>query len=243
MADSETSLMWAEAVSRYNETTGANLLDAGFPKPQSADDLLTLVDLRHSSFSKFRSKRGKLFEVLKVALKPVQLLGKLAVPGASMAFPPSSMVFGAVSYLIDVANGISANYDAIILLFAAMKEFTCRLRVHQQEKIHPQLQMIVTEILITLMSICAISTKSIKRGRFSSYVKAVFRGRDPAVQAALDRLKSLTENEDKMVGALILAQAGKTGKVVDNVHMNVVDTTARVKVIYEQIRSSADQGP
>ncbi|KAI9814087.1 MAG: hypothetical protein M1826_002332 [Phylliscum demangeonii] len=148
MADSEISRMWEEAVSQYNETTGVNLHDADFPKPESADDLLNLVDQRQSNFSKFRRKRGKLFEVLKVALKPVQLLGKLAVPAASM-----------------VADGMSALYDTIIKLFAVVKEFTCRLRVHQQQKIPPELQKIVTEILITLMSICAISTKSIKRGR------------------------------------------------------------------------------
>ncbi|KAI9809387.1 MAG: hypothetical protein M1826_003922, partial [Phylliscum demangeonii] len=165
MADSEISRMWEEAVSQYNETTGVNLRDADFRKPESADDLLNLLDLRHSSFSKFRRRRGKMFEVLKVALKPVQLLGKLAVPGASMAFPPTPMIFGAVNYLIDVAKDVSGDYDTIIKLFAAVKDFTCRLRVHQQQKIPPELQKIVTEILITLMDICAISTKSIKRGR------------------------------------------------------------------------------
>ncbi|KAI9820909.1 MAG: hypothetical protein M1826_000823 [Phylliscum demangeonii] len=221
MADSEISLMWEEAVSQYNETTGVNLLDADFPKPESADDLLTLVDKRQSNFSKFRHKRGKIFAALKGALKPVQLLGKLAADGASTAFPPSSMIFGAVNYLIEVAKDVSAHYDTIIKLFAAVKEFTCRLRVHQQQKIDPELQKIVTKILITLMDICAISTKSIKRGRVLKYAKDFFLGRDPAVQDALDRLKSLTENEDKMVGALILAQTGKIGK---------------------EIRSSADQG-
>ncbi|KAI9803455.1 MAG: hypothetical protein M1826_004966 [Phylliscum demangeonii] len=241
MADSEISLMWEEAVSQYNETTGANLLDAGFPKPQSAVDLLSLVDERQSKFSKFRSKRGKILAVLKVALKPVQLLGKLAADGASLAFRPSSAIFGAVIYLIDVAKDVSANYDTIIKLFAAVKGFTCRLRVHEQEKIPPELQKIVTEILISLMSICAISTKSIKRGRFLKYTKAFFLGRDPAVQDALDRLKSLTENENIMVGALILAQTGKTGKVVDNVHLNVVDTNATVKDMHEQRSSSADK--
>ncbi|KAI9810635.1 MAG: hypothetical protein M1826_003489 [Phylliscum demangeonii] len=243
MADSEISLMWEEAVSQYNETTGVNLLDADFPKPESADDLLTLVDKRQSNFSKFRHKRGKIFAALKGALKPVQLLGKLAADGASTAFPPSSMIFGAVNYLIEVAKDVSAHYDTIIKLFAAVKEFTCRLRVHQQQKIDPELQRIVTEILITLMSICAISTKSIKRGRFLKYTKAVFLGPDPAVQDALDRLKSLTENEDKMVGALILAQTGKNGKVMDNMHGNVVDTKATVKDMHEQISNSANQGP
>ncbi|KAI9819665.1 MAG: hypothetical protein M1826_001126 [Phylliscum demangeonii] len=193
MADSEISLMWEEAVSQYNETTGENLLDADFPKPESADDLLSLVDDRESKFAKFRSKRGKTFAALKGVLKPVQLLGKLAADGASTTFPPSPMIFGALSHLI--------------------------------KKIPPELQKIATEILITLMRICAISTKSIKRGRLRSFVRDVFRGRDPAVQTALDRLKSLTENEDKMVLALIFAQTGKTGKVVGNLQENSVDTT------------------
>ena len=49
------------------------------------------------------------------------------------------------------------------------------------------------------------------------YLKVFSLGRDKAAQEALARLQTLTENEEKMVGALILSQASKTGKVVTNI--------------------------
>ncbi|KAI9829183.1 MAG: hypothetical protein M1826_005778 [Phylliscum demangeonii] len=254
MAGDQISLIWADAVSQYYKTTGINLHDARSPKPRSAEDLLEQVDRQQATFAEFRNKRAKIFKVLSGTLTPVELLGNLAAGGASMAFPPSSLVFGAVTYLIDVrislhpaspalaywaqltlgngpkaAHGVSAAYDAIIALFSTMKEFTCRLSVHLQQEISPELQKIVTEIFVALMSICAMSTKYIKEGRVLKYLKVFSLGRDSAVQGALARLQTLTENEEKMVGALTLSQASKTGKVVDNVHLTVVDMNASLK--------------
>ncbi|KAI9812372.1 MAG: hypothetical protein M1826_002839 [Phylliscum demangeonii] len=229
MANDQISLIWDDAVRQYDETTGINPHDACFPKPQSAEDLLNLLDQKQSKFSEFRSKKAKLFKVLSGTLKPIQLLGNVASGGASTVFPPSSAIFGAVTYLIDAASGVSAAYDAIISLFASMNESTCRLLVHLQQEIVPELRQIVTEIFAEFMSLCATSTKYIKRGRFLKYWKILFMGRDSAIQGALNRLKTLTDNEVKMVGALTLSQASKTGKVVDNMHSNVVHTNVMAK--------------
>ena len=120
MAHPQINLIWADAVSQYNKTTGINLHDAQSPKPQSAEELLNLLDRRQSNFSEFRSKRAKMFKVLSGALTPIESLGKIASGYAStvwpasgsglpvtadtscQAFPPSSLIFGAVTYLIDV---------------------------------------------------------------------------------------------------------------------------------------------
>ncbi|KAI9833813.1 MAG: hypothetical protein M1826_006336 [Phylliscum demangeonii] len=236
MAGDQISLIWADAVSQYYKTTGINLHDDRSPKPRSAEDLLKQVDQQQSNFTEFRNKRATMFQVLQVTLMPVELLGNVAAGGASMAFPPSSLIFGAVTYLIDAAHGVSAAYDAIIDLFSTMKEFTGRLTIHLQQEIPPELQKIVTEIFMALMSICALSTKYIKEGRVLKYLKVFSLGRDSAVQGALARLQTLTENEVKMVGALTLSQTSttgkvvaKTGKVVENVHLTVVDMSASLK--------------
>ncbi|KAI9833833.1 MAG: hypothetical protein M1826_006356 [Phylliscum demangeonii] len=241
MAEHQLSRIWDDALSLYTETTGINLHDTRFPKPQSAEDLLNQLDRQQSTFADFRKKKAKIFNALSCFLTPVERLGKVASDGASTVFAPSLLIFGAVIYLINVcttllrqprarrdsygtadavdrckaAHGVSAAYDAIISLFETMDESISRLSVHLQHEISPQLRRIVTEILVTLMSICARSTKYIKEGRALKYLKGLL-GRGSAVQGALDRLKTLTENEAKMVVALTLSQASKTGKTVDD---------------------------
>ncbi|KAI9833531.1 MAG: hypothetical protein M1826_007145 [Phylliscum demangeonii] len=44
MTSPKMDLIWADAVSQYNKTTGINLHDAGSPRPRSADELRNLLD-------------------------------------------------------------------------------------------------------------------------------------------------------------------------------------------------------
>ncbi|KAI9828917.1 MAG: hypothetical protein M1826_005840 [Phylliscum demangeonii] len=215
MADPQNGPIWADALRQYIETTGKPLRDARFSELRSAKDLCNALEQQQSSFSEFRSKKVKIFKALSGTLTVVELLVKIGSGYASTAFPPSSLIFGAVTYLIEAARGVSAAYDAIISLFETMKESTCRLSVHLQQDIPPELRKIVTEILVSFVSICAMSTDYINQGRTLKYLKGL-RGRDSAVQGSLDRLKALTENEEKMVVALTLSQTSKTGKVTDN---------------------------
>jgi hypothetical protein len=113
--------IYGQAIKRYREITD-DTLDAEFlEKIQNVDDLTKEIDTRNAKFSEFREKRGGLFDVLKTALIPVELFGNLAAGGASMAFPPSSLVFGAVTYLISAAKGVSASYNAIQDLMVTLK--------------------------------------------------------------------------------------------------------------------------
>ncbi|KAI9813355.1 MAG: hypothetical protein M1826_002523 [Phylliscum demangeonii] len=236
MADSQSSLIWADALSQYTKTTGKPLLDARFSELRSAEDLCNALEQQQSTFSEFRSKRAKIFKALSGTLMVVDVLIKIGSGCAATAFPPSSLIFGAVTYLIEAARDVSAAYDAIILLFETMKESTCRLSVHLQQDISPELRRIVTEILVSLVSICAMSTKYINQGRTVKYLKGLL-GHNSAVQGGLDRLKALTENEEKMVVALILSQTSKTGKVTDNTNAMVKDmhgTNAMVKDMHGQ---------
>lgn len=105
--------IYEKAIRKYHEITGETLAAEFLTKIRSVNDLTKEIDARNSSFREFRAKRGALFDVLEAALIPVQLFGNLAAGGASMVFPPSSLVFGAVMHFVGAANGVSASYDAI----------------------------------------------------------------------------------------------------------------------------------
>lgn len=118
--------IWKTALGRYKDLTGKDLDNPTVSGIRSTDTLMRAIESQNQIFSDFRQKRHGLFRVLSQALKPVELFGALA-GGASSAFPPASLVFGAVTYLISAAHGVSAAYDAIEDLMASLK---ARLSLH-----------------------------------------------------------------------------------------------------------------
>jgi hypothetical protein len=113
--------IYKAAIERYEETTKKKLDDPSITRLITVSDLTNALDARNNEFTAFREKRHGIFAVLSVAMRPIELFGDLAAGGASMAFPPSSLVFGAVSFLINAAKDVSAKYDAIIELMGTLK--------------------------------------------------------------------------------------------------------------------------
>jgi hypothetical protein len=105
--------IYEKAMKKYREITEESLEVDFLTKIRNVEDLTTEIDERNRAFRDFREKRGAIFDVLEAALIPVQLFGNLAAGGASMIFPPSSLVFGAVLHLMGAAKGVSASYEAI----------------------------------------------------------------------------------------------------------------------------------
>ncbi|KAL5341396.1 NACHT and TPR domain protein [Aspergillus crustosus] len=220
--------IYSRAIKKYQEITDETL-DVGFlSKLQNVDDLTREIDSRNSQFGEFREKRGVIFDVMKTALIPVQLFGDLAAGGASMVFPPSSLIFGAVTYLMGAAKGVSASYDAINELMGSLKDFTIRLKAYSRESISEDLSDKLSDILVTLIEVFALSTKTIRRGRLLKFARNFTLGSDDAIQAAVGKLDKLTRVEAHLVGAETLTESKRTGRVVDDISVTVSATGATV---------------
>ncbi|GFF52773.1 vegetative incompatibility protein HET-E-1 [Aspergillus udagawae] len=221
--------IYARAIEKYKEITKEDLDVAFLCKLQSVDDLAKEIDERNKSFSEYRHKRGVIFDAMQAALIPVQLFGNLAAGGASMVFPPSSLVFGAVTYLVTAAKGVSSSYDAIEDLMGTLKDFTIRLKAYGREQISEDLSDKLSDILTTLVEIFALSTKAIKRGRLLKFTRNVLLGTDDAINGAVGKLDKLTKVEASLVGAETLTEAKRTGRVVDTVQTTVMSTNVTVQ--------------
>ncbi|RAL05354.1 NACHT and TPR domain protein [Aspergillus ibericus CBS 121593] len=220
--------IYDRAIKKYRDITDESLDVEFLAKIQNVDDLMSEIDARNAKFSEFREKRGVLFDVLKTALIPVELFGNLAAGGASMVFPPSSLVFGAVTYLMSAAKGVSTSYDAIQDLMATLKDFTIRLKAYSQEFISDALSDKLSDILVTLIEIFALSTKTIRRGRLLKFTRNFLLGNSDALQAAMGKLDKLTSVEARLVGAETLTESKRTGRVVDDISVTVTSTNTTV---------------
>lgn len=221
--------VWQNAAKRYEEISGKKLADLDLKRLQNVDDLERSIDDKSKKIVEFREKRGTLFKVMRNAMLPVELVGKLAAGGASMAFPPSSLVFGAVSYLIGAAKDVSSAYDAIQDLMGTLQDFTVRLKVYNREKVSPELQTKLTEVLVALLEIFALSRRAIKRGRLLSFGRSIVLGQDKDIAGAVGKLEKLTRSEDQLVGAETHTEVRKQGRTLDGVATTVSSTHVAVE--------------
>ena len=67
-------------------------------------------------------------------MTPIELVGNVAAGAAFMAIRPSSLVFGAVTYLINAANEVSAPYDAIQDLMGTLRVMCYTQNVRRCER-------------------------------------------------------------------------------------------------------------
>ncbi|KAE8149863.1 hypothetical protein BDV25DRAFT_140381 [Aspergillus avenaceus] len=225
---SQIPAIYERVIKKYQEITDEPFDVQFLVKIQNAEDLTKEIDARNISFREFREKRGAIFDALKAAMILVQLFGDLAAGGASMVFPPSSLVFGAVTYLMGAAKGVSASYNAIQDLMGTLKDFTIRLKAYSREAISEDLSNKLSDILVTLVEILALSTKTIRRGRLLKFTRNILLGSNDAIQGAMAKLDKLTRVEADLVGAETLTESKKTGRVVDGISVTVNTTNATV---------------
>jgi hypothetical protein len=127
-------------------------------------------------------------------------------------------------YLVDACKGVSANYDSIRDLFEEVKDFTSRLTVHTRQNVPDELRGTVTEILVCLLNVCAQSAKLIRHGRVGQLFKRVFLGKDEQISAELNKLRKLTEKEQRMVATLTLSVTTNTAAQMDKAVVVINDT-------------------
>ncbi|KAL4958739.1 NACHT and TPR domain protein [Aspergillus stella-maris] len=236
--------IYARSIDKYQQITDQALDVEFLKKLQNVDDLTNEIDARNKNFAEFRQKRSYIFDAMKAALIPIQLFGDLTAGAASMAFPPTSLVFGAVTYLMTAAKGVSASYDAIHELMESLKDFTIRLKAYGREAISDDLSDKLSDILVTLVDVFALSTKTIRRGRLLKFTRNFLLGNDDAIQGAMRKLDKLTQVEGQLVGAETLTEAKRTGRVVDDVSITLNTTSATVTetgITVNQMSMQVDQ--
>lgn len=87
----------------------------------------------------------------------------------------------------------------------------------------------LSEVLVTLIEIFALSRKAIKGGRLLKLARNVLVGSEDKIQAAVAKLAKLTETESRLVGAETLTEAKRTGRSVNDIAVTVTATNVIVQ--------------
>jgi hypothetical protein len=116
------------------------------------------------------------------------------------------------------ASGVSTSYDALLELFERVGNFLKRLHIYTEIPFTPAMTYIIVQIMVEVLSVLALATKEIKRGRFSEphflptcvisghstekFVKKLLG--ESKIESVLQRLAQLTDEEARMAAALCL---------------------------------------
>ena len=171
--------------------------------------------MREHQFQGFREKKAKLWDVLRRSMLGVEVLGGLTQNALTLTpFSMASPVLGAVLFLVGSAKGVSQAYDSITILLSKLEDFTGRLQEYTRAAVDPKLKKKVVDILTTLLEVFARSEKLIKKGRLKQYMSATFLGGNEKIVAAMTRLNSLIDTEDRLVGSIVYSTVLKTNETV-----------------------------
>jgi hypothetical protein len=161
--------IWQAAVARYEARTGVRL--RLMSSAQGVDGVLSHIQGNKEMFKKKRHNGSHLQEWrswLKSSFESIDALGKIVAHATKGVFPPSEAIFGAVQYLLSVANTVSANFDRISKLFDDMSTYLQRLQILRHTvPPSPELHEVVIAILGSVLDLCGHTTKYMKMKRIS----------------------------------------------------------------------------
>lgn len=204
---SDFETLWEDVLDKYIDSTSRTQAEQELLKAiKSPEDLEKRLQRNKEKFISFRSKHGKLSRGVQKVLRPFTTLSTVASSALSLTpFAPASVVFGAVVFIIEAADGVSEAYDWIESFFDKLTDFTIRLEEYCRQDMGSRLTTKVVEILGCVLDIFARSEKAIKTGRWKRYTAIVFLGKDGEIKASFEKLRTLFEEEQQLVTAIDFA--------------------------------------
>ncbi|KAN0103882.1 hypothetical protein V8E52_011560 [Russula decolorans] len=140
--------------------------------------------------------------------------------GVGLAFPPANAIFAGIGVLLSAAKDASTSQDKLIDILNRIERFFRRLEIYTGITPTTAMTDLIVEIMVEVLTILAIATKEVKRGRFKKYFKKLMGNRE--IEDSLERLDKLTQEEARMASAEQL----KMTHIVDG-KVTVVDDRVR----------------
>ena len=124
------------------------------------------------------------------------------------------------------------------------QDFTVRLMIYNREQISKELCDQLSDVLVVLIDIFALSRKLMKGGvlgRLQKYGRNVLLGNDDAIRGAVSKLEKLTQTEVRLVGAETLSEVKGTRRAVREMNQSLTETHDGVATIIEMMNEKRER--
>ncbi|KAH9046075.1 ankyrin repeat-containing domain protein [Lactarius hengduanensis] len=211
------------ALNEYENKTGTNLtthpLADKLQTCDSPDAVLNVLQEHERAYEESRNGDRRLTKLLDPTIHILYLFSVALGEGVGLAFGPAKVIFAGFSVLLAVciipildpvpliqisqtAKASKAGHNALVDLFERVGSFLKRLKIYSGIPLTAEINEVFGKIIVEILSILALSTKEMERGRTRRFLHRLLGGTD--IEDALRRLDKLTQEEARMIMAQVL---------------------------------------
>ncbi|KAH9046078.1 ankyrin repeat-containing domain protein [Lactarius hengduanensis] len=194
------------ALKDYENKTGTNLtahpLADKLQTCDSPDAVLNVLQEHVRAYEESRNGDQRLTKLLDPTIHILCLFSAVLGEGVGMAFGPAKLIFAGFSVLLATAKASKAGHNALVDLFERVGFFLKRLNIYSGIPLTTEINEVFGKIIVEILSILALSTKEMERGRTRRFLHRLLGGTD--IEDALRRLDKLTQEEARMIMAQVL---------------------------------------
>lgn len=233
-ARSDIGALWDEALNTYAETSNVPIRSI---VASHKNVVAILIQQQHEldTFKQFRHNKGKLDKLQTLFASNadyVQAAAKQIAGAASTAFPPSSVILTAFTYVLTASKHVSDDYNIIESFFDVMHCFLRRLsllegRIPPRKEFHQDMMAVFSSIL----SLSGLDYSYCNKGRFRHWASALVDGKDPKLKQAYE---GLNENLKRLESATMI----QTLRTVIDIHDEAKAMKDNLKTIQVSIEQN-----
>ncbi|KAL5586192.1 hypothetical protein FOBRF1_016062 [Fusarium oxysporum] len=223
--------LWDEAAERFLARTGKGL---NRKPPMTIDDVRKQIESRTDpttgidTANALKHKKDIGLNILDC----LKLLGGIAAQGASVVFQPATVVFNAMSILLEAPKKIREFHEAIDEVFAvvapSLSQFRIYERIEQFRKIDTDLTRAIHITMISLVDICALvitlQDPNSKWSKFKSNVKKALLDDDSGLSIELRKFRQAIHGQQSIEATLTLEVALESRHEVSIILTKVFET-------------------
>ncbi|KAH9015126.1 ankyrin repeat-containing domain protein [Lactarius deliciosus] len=214
------------ALKEYKKKTGKELITHSLAEEitscDSPEAILTVLQGKANGLSQSQSSDERLTKWLTPTVNVLNTLSVTLGEGVGTVFPPSKIVFSAISILLVAARDTAMSRDVLIELFDRIEDFFVRLQTYTEVPPTAEVTKVMGKVMAEVLSMLAIATKEMKQGRTKTFFKKLVGRTD--IEDALQKLDKLEQGELRTVIAQVLKATS-----------DIKDGVKRIEVIAQQI--------
>ncbi|KAI9442625.1 ankyrin repeat-containing domain protein [Lactarius indigo] len=194
------------ALEEYERKTGTNLTTHPLADKlricDSPDAVLNVLQEHLQAYEESRNGDQRLTKLLDPTIHILYLFSAALGEGVGLAFGPAKIIFAGFSVLLSTAKASKAGHNTLVDLFERVGSFLKRLKIYSGIPLTTEINEVFGKIMVEVLSILALSTKEMERGRTRRFLHRLLGGTD--IEDALRRLDKLTQEEARMIMAQML---------------------------------------
>ncbi|KAH9012705.1 hypothetical protein EDB84DRAFT_929423 [Lactarius hengduanensis] len=228
--------IFEKALKEYKKKTGNEISTHPLAEEingcSSIQAILTVLQGKAIELNQSQSSDERLTKWLTPTVNVLNALSTTLGEGVGTVFPPTKIIFSAMSILLVAARGTAASRDVLIELFERIENFFERLQTHTEVPPTAQMTNVMGKVMAEVLSMLAVATKVMYQSRKKTFLKKLVGRND--IEDALVRLDKLEQGELRMVSAQVL----RTTSDLKDTTSDIKDATSDIKDVTSDIKDA-----